>query len=241
MPVASLSLFRFDGTGSLPWILSQMVLSRRPLNEDPRVRFYKLCGSGTGEGFTPKPNWRVWGIMAAFATEEDARTVTRESPVWRRWRDKAAETLVIHLEPTSSRGSWGGRNPFIPAPEAQPGPGPVVALTRAAIKPHKAPAFWSRVPDISEKVGTDPNLMFKIGIGEIPLFHQVTFSIWPDVQTMSLFARGDTPHGRAIRAAREEGWFTEELYARFRLLGIDGTWMGKDPLAARKDLERETA
>lgn len=57
---------------------------------------------------------------------------------------------------------------------------------------------------------------------------------------MNAFARGDTPHGKAIRAAREEGWFTEELYARFRLLGTEGSWMGKDPLAS-KVLERETA
>jgi len=217
-----------------------MVLSRRPLNDEPRVKFFKLCGSGTGEGFTPKPNWRVWAIMAAFDTEADARDVTTNHPVWKRWREHAVETLVFHLEPLSARGTWSGVNPFLPQNPSEPGDGPVVALTRASIKPHKAGAFWSRVPDISEKVGTDPNLMFKIGIGEIPLFHQVTFSIWPDVKAMSGFARGDTPHGRAIRAAREEGWFTEELYARFRLLGTEGSWLGKDPLAG-KVLERETA
>ncbi|SOB90736.1 spheroidene monooxygenase [Rhodobacter sp. JA431] len=241
MAVATLSLFRFEGTSHLPWLMSQMVFARRPLHAEPRLRFFKLCGSGTGEGFTPKPNWHVWAIMSAFANEEDAQGVIHDNPVWQNWRKHSDEQLFIHLSPTSSRGSWGGRNPFIPEPDVDPGEGPVVALTRAAIKPHMATRFWSRVPDISQKVGTDPNLIFKIGIGEIPLFHQVTFSIWPDVKAMSQFARGDTPHGRAIRAAREQGWFTEELYARFRLLGIEGTWLGKNPLDARKDLEREAA
>ncbi len=49
---------------------------------------------------------------------------------------------------------------------------------------------------------------------------------------MAHFARADGPHARAIRAVRDEGWFREELYARFRILGDAGTWNGSDPLAA---------
>jgi hypothetical protein len=44
---------------------------------------------------------------------------------------------------------------------------------------------------------------------------------------MAAFARGNTPHGQAIKSVREENWFSEELYARFRLLGVQGTWDGK--------------
>ena len=65
------------------------------------------------------------------------------------------------------------------------------------------------------------------------LVHQVTFSIWPDAETMAAFARRG-PHAEAIRAVREEGWFNEELYARFRITGSVGTWQGRDPLAATK-------
>ena len=39
----------------------------------------------------------------------------------------------------------------------------------------------------------------------------------------------------AIRAVREGGWFSEELYARFRVLGQAGTWGGQDPLDSAKD------
>ena len=103
-------------------------------------------------------------------------------------------------------------------------------MTRATVKPARALRFWGRVPDISAKVGADPNVMFKIGIGEVPLLHQVTFSVWPDTATMAAFARRG-PHADAIRAVRDEGWFNEELYARFRLTGTSGTWQGHDPLA----------
>src|SRR6056297_3505340 len=64
---------------------------------------------------------------------------------------------------------------------------------------------------------------------EVPWLHQVTFSIWPDKASMNAFARGG-PHARAIRAVREEGWFREELYARFRVEGGAGSWGGHDPL-----------
>ena len=82
-------------------------------------------------------------------------------------------------------------------------------------------------------IGKDPNVIFKIGIGEVPWLHQVTFSIWPDAASMNQFARTG-PHAEAIRAVRTEGWFKEELYARFVVLGDQGTWGGASPLA-RKD------
>jgi len=117
-------------------------------------------------------------------------------------------------------------------------PGPVVALTRATMRVSRFLRFWSRVPDISAVIGADPNVIFKIGIGEVPLLHQVTFSIWPDAASMAHFARGDGPHGRAIKAVRDEGWFSEELYARFAIVDHWGTWGGKNPLAARNDAAR---
>ena len=84
-------------------------------------------------------------------------------------------------------------------------------------------------------IGSDPNVAFKIGIGEVPLLHQVTFSIWPDAASMAHFARGDGPHGRAITAVRDEGWFAEELYARFSIVQDWGTWGGIRPLAPNRD------
>ena len=108
--------------------------------------------------------------------------------------------------------------------------GPLAALTRATIKPRILRRFWSRVPDISDVIGNDPNVLFKIGIGEVPWLHQITFSIWPDTASMAAFARRDGPHARAIKAVRDGQWFREELYARFRIAGESGTWGGASPL-----------
>ena len=86
------------------------------------------------------------------------------------------------------------------------------------------------MPDISTVIGLDGNVAFKIGIGEVPWLHQITFSIWPDTSSMAAFARKDGPHAQAIRAVRAEDWFSEELYARFAVTGDRGTWGGRSPL-----------
>lgn len=208
-----------------------MALARLALRRESRSLFWKLCGTGTGEGFTPRPNWGVWAILVVWPDEATARDRVANGPVWQAWHAKARESWTVFLDPVSARGAWAGVNPFLPDTPAKAANGPLAALTRASVKPARALRFWRRVPSISAMIGSDPNVAFKIGIGEVPLLHQVTFSIWPDTASMAAFARGDGPHGRAIAAVREGDWFAEELYARFRLLGTSGTWNGTDPLA----------
>lgn len=217
-----------------------MGAARLVLRRERRALFWKLCGSGTGEGFTPRPNWGVWAIMAVWPDEAAARAAVAESPVWVRWRKRAVEDCTIFLSPLSARGSWAGVNPFLPEGVPEAPHGPLAALTRATVRPSRAIRFWNRVPDISSVIGRDPNVAFKIGIGEVPLLHQVTFSVWPDAAAMAAFARGNGPHGCAIRAVREGNWFSEELYARFSVLGAEGKWGGGDPLA-RLSVERTAA
>jgi spheroidene monooxygenase len=212
-----------------------MGAARLDMPRTPDIGFWKLCGSGTGEGFTPRPNWSVYAILATWPDEATAADRVAEAPVWRRWRSHAVESCSIFLTPTSVRGHWSGATPF--EVTETPRPGPLAALTRATVRPKAFTKFWSREPGISDVIGKNPDVAFKIGIGEVPLLQQVTFSIWPDEAAMARFARGDGPHGRAIQAVREGGWFREELYARFRVLGATGTWDGKDPLSRLPRIE----
>lgn len=230
MQTVSLSLFRFDGIAARLWAIGQMGAARIAFARMPDVGFWKLCGSGTGEGFTPKPNWGVWAILAAWPNEASARKHVTEARVYTRWRKMARESWTVYLDPISVRGEWSGKAPFLVEPAPLDDTRALAVLTRASLKPTKMLRFWNRVPDISSVIGADPNVMFKIGIGELPLLHQVTFSIWPDAASMAKFARGDGPHGRAICAVREGDWFAEELYARFAVTGSDGQWGGRDPL-----------
>lgn len=228
MQAVTLSLFRFATPGRRLWVIGQMAAARLALARMPEATFWKLCGSGTGQGFTPRPNWSVWAILACWPDLATARDRVAQAPVFARWRVRAAEDWTIYLNATAARGQWSGCAPFETGP---PATGPLAVLTRATLRPRALLPFWGRVPDISAVIGADPNVTFKIGIGEVPGLQQVTFSVWPDAAAVTAFARGDGPHARAIRAVRDGGWFREELYARFRILGTSGRWNGTDPLA----------
>lgn len=212
-----------------------MGLARGPVSRVPGIGFWKLCGSGLGEGFTPLPNTAVYAILATWPDMDTAVKGLGRGRVFQSYRFHAAESWTVFLAPTSARGSWSGVAPFRPEPGATGGP--LAALTRATVRGRNLMRFWRRVPLISDRIGTDANVAFKIGIGEVPWLHQVTFSIWPDAAAMAAFARADGPHARAIAAVRAGDWFREELYARFRILGDSGTWGGRSPIA---HLERPT-
>jgi spheroidene monooxygenase len=229
MQAVTLSLFRFGGLADRLWVVTQMAAARLDFARMAEPTFWKLCGSGTGEGFTPRPNTAVWAILACWPDLDTARACVAKAPVYTRWRARADEDWTVFLSPASARGKWAGAEPFVP--HQTDAPGPLAALTRATVRPSRLLKFWARVPDISAMIGSDPNVAFKIGIGEVPMLHQVTFSIWPDADAMAAFARGNGPHGQAIRAVREGGWFREELYARFHILGSVGAWGGGDPLS----------
>jgi spheroidene monooxygenase len=227
--VVTLCFFRFGPTRDRLWAFGQMALARRPLRRLPGAGFVKLMGAGTGEGFTPVPNTGVVAILATWPDLATARRQIEEAGVFQRYRARAVESFVLWLAPLSTRGRWSDREPFTAADGTATGP--VAVLTRASVRPRVLLKFWRRVPDISTRIGRDPNVLFKAGIGEVPWLHQVTFSVWPDIRSMSDFARAGGPHAEAIRAVRTEGWFSEELYARFAVLAHAGTWGGRDPLA----------
>ncbi|MCL3883095.1 spheroidene monooxygenase [Marivita sp. GX14005] len=228
--IVSLSFHRFDSLRSRAWAFAMMGLARGAMARVPGIGFWKLCGSGTGEGFTPRPNLSVYAILATWPDAETARAQICGADIFARYRDRAAESWTVFLSPTSVRGKWSDRTPFAVSHDGPP-PTALAALTRAAIRPAIAARFWRRVPDISSVIGADTGVLFKIGIGEVPWLHQVTFSIWPDTRAMAAFARTG-PHAEAIEAVRRENWFREELYARFAIHSDIGTWNGVSPLKA---------
>jgi len=222
----SISFFRFDGFLDRYWAMTMMAWARRPLSRVPGIGFWKLCGSGKGEGFNPTIWPETFAILATWPDAETAQAQTSGAAIFTKYRTRSAESWTVFLTPTTTRGNWSGQEPFEAQPEVE---GPLAALTRATIKPGILSRFWGQVPGISAVIGADANVAFKIGIGEVPMLQQVTFSIWPSKAAMDGFARTGA-HAKAIRAVRDEGWFKEELYARFVVQSDSGTWGGTSPL-----------
>ena len=226
--IVAISFFRFEGVFQKLWAFSQMGFARKKLKKIKQISFFKLFGSGIGEGFTPYPNTSVYAILSVWNNLGEAENNIEEREIYENYRTHSIENWTVFLSPISSKGYWDKTNPFKPNKnEFMKKDHMLAALTRATIKPKIMLKFWSKVPAISKVIGNDKNVLFKMGLGEIPWFHQVTFSIWPNAKTMADFARKDGPHAKAIKSVREGNWFSEELYARFEVKKAIGKWCGK--------------
>lgn len=222
--VVSLTLSRFDKS-AIPWAISQMQWSKGPLRAVPQIGFLKLMGTGAGAGFSTVPNLRVWTILSTWPNGH-AAIEAQEAEVLRTRRSRACETATLFLAPISSRGRWAREAPFAPRNDFHRS-GPIAALTRATVRPAKLVRFWQRVPSISRTIEGEAAVRFMLGMGEVPYLHQVTFSVWDDADAMGEFSRRSATHGEAVRRVAEEGWFSEQLFARFRPLSGTGTWNGR--------------
>ena len=226
--IVAISFFRFEGVFQKLWAFSQMGFARKKLKKIKQISFFKLFGSGIGEGFTPYPNTSVYAILSVWNNLGEAENNIEEREIYENYRTHSIENWTVFLSPISSKGYWDKTNPFKPNKnEFKKKDHMLAALTRATIKPKIMLKFWSKVPAISKVIGNDKNVLFKMGLGEIPWFHQVTFSIWPNEKTMADFARKNGPHAKAIKSVREGNWFSEELYARFEVKKAIGKWCGK--------------
>lgn len=231
--VVTLTCFRFDGWGARLRQIAGMAGAPGALARVPGVGFARMMGTGTGEGFDPKPNLGVWTILATWDDAAAARAGVATHPLWAARRTRAAECCTLFLAPLSATGRWGGVAPFEPMPDpAEAAEGrPLAVLTRATVRMRHAARFWKRVPAINAQIAAGPGMLFRLGMGEVPLLHQVTFSVWQDPAAMRAFAYRGDGHRTAIAMVRAGDWFSEELYARFAVTGAEGTWNGGPPLA----------
>ena len=63
-------------------------------------------------------------------------------------------------------------------------------------------------------------------LGEAPLLRQCTFSIWRNTDAMDAYARSGA-HSKAIAATYRNGFFSESMFVRMRVLFFEGIWEGK--------------
>ena len=161
-----------------------MLFAKFHLNRIEGLKFYKLFGSGIGEGFTPIQNTRVYAILTVWDNSEKEQ-IGSKSPIIKSYQRWASENWTLNLKTTSVRGKWSTQSPFTARKfDSKQHNSPIVVLTRATIKPKILLKFFGHVPSISKVIGDDPNVIFKIGLAELPFLHQVTFSIWPDIESM---------------------------------------------------------
>lgn len=224
----TLSFFRYAGRERI-WGMRQMAEMRRPLQAVRGLGFFKLLGTGGGTGYDFWPDLGTYGLLGAWERREHAEAFHATHPAHRAFLDHGQEVYTLHLTPYMSRGAWSGINPFMTgAPSVE---GPLAVLTRATIKARFVIPFWRRVAGVARSLEGREGLLFTKGIGELPWVEQATFSVWRSEQDMMAFAyaRGQA-HTEVVARTRQAQGFSEELYARFRVVGTEGTWKGGDPV-----------
>ncbi|UOQ95940.1 spheroidene monooxygenase [Hymenobacter sp. 5317J-9] len=232
MPLTTLTVFTLQ-PGRRRWGLAQMGTSPRLLAKVAGLRFFKLLGSGARNGFGFWPNLDRYGFMAVWDDAAAAEAFFAQHPLWAAYRQRSAELWTLQLSPLKAQGLWDGQRPFdyetdmLPAqPEA-----PVAVLTRASIRWAKARRFWQFVEPTSAALAGAVGVRAAIGLGELPVVRQATFSVWESARAMQEYAYRDARHREVIQLTRRERWYGEELFARFRVLSSVGTLDGADPMA----------
>jgi len=206
-----------------------MAGDRGLLGRTAGLRFAKLLGTGDGRTFTVRDADRNrWGLLATWDHAVDA-TAFETGRVARGWGRIADERLRVDLRPLTSRGRWSGREPFgTPEPD-RAYDGPVAALTRARIRARRMGTFWRAVPPVSADLHAVAGLRLALGVGEAPVGLQGTFSLWDSSAAVTAFAYQRPAHVAAVRRTAEVGWYSEELFARFAVLAVEGTVGGRTP------------
>jgi hypothetical protein len=216
----------------VPAAIARMGLDRRHLRGTPGLRFAKLLGTGAGRTFTLRDaDLLHWALLTVW-DDDSAADRFADAITHRRWNTLSDERLDVRMSPLASRGRWAGREPFGPidGPSERPAAGPVASITRARLRPSRARSFWRAVPPVSADLATVAGLDLAFGIGEAPIGLQGTFSLWQSNAALNDFSHRRPAHADVIRRTGPERWYREELFARFAVRSVSGTFAGQAPL-----------
>lgn len=220
--VITLSFFHYSGFKNRLWAFRAMGKSIPNLKLASGVQFVKLMGSGGKNGFGIWPNFGLYALLCTWDSENKAIDFQKNNSEFKEFLTKSKYNQTLFLSSIASHGTWDGTNPFIYKSTEIIENEPIAVITRGRIKWSKLWAFWRFVPPASQNIEAQDGLIYSIGIGELPLIQQATFSIWENTEKMKLYAYKSKQHTEVIRKTRELGWYSEELFARFKIVKSEG-------------------
>jgi hypothetical protein len=230
--VASFHLVRLPARRR-PGAVSRLPLARRHLGASPGLVLGRLVGAAKGSSIRLAVDPSRW---AAFTVWEDEAALDEwewTSPMLAHWRQTNIELWTVRLACLTAHGSWHGVEPFPGMAGAihDDRGGPVAVVTWAKVKVSRITRLYRSTGAVDLAVAHADGRLRSIGFWESPVGRHGTFSLWKSTDDLTAFAYGHSDHRDVVRRTRDERWYGEELFARFRPYRSSGTWGGSPPLA----------
>ena len=237
MPLVTVTVFRYKPLARFGAFANMGRFLMRPIRAEG-LRFSKLMGSGRDFGLIP--DFSTYVLLGVWSNETSARAFQTTSS-FQQLSAGTEQVGTLYLQPQRSHGFWDGQNPFVVGSEQlnstadQPTQArkdvniqtPVAVLTRATIRPGALPDFWRHVPQARQRLRDHADdLLFGIGVGEVPVVQQCTISVWRDPAAVERYAYRQSGHKEVVRLTRQRQWYREELFARFTVLRAEGGCFG---------------
>ena len=190
------------------------------------LQFSKLMGSGIDFGVIPDLSTYVH--LGVWADVKSAEAFV-QTDAYQQLANGTEHIQKILLSPLSAHGLWDGQNPFAGNSDASRkatqnplSQETIAVLTRATIRPRALPDFWRHVPQARQRLRDHADdLLFGIGVGEVPLIQQCTISVWRNAAAVNQYAYRQPGHREVVQLTRQRQWYSEELFARFAVLRWD--------------------
>jgi len=211
--------------GRVSRLLAAVPLERLRLRRMAGLAWARHLGTSAG-GRTLGADLTRWAWFCSWDDGADAAAFHGALAA----RLEPREVATLHLRAVRSRGRWAGHEVPVAEGDTDPvTPAPLVVLTRARVRPSRWRPFTGSVPPVDAALARAPGLLRSVGVGEWPVLVQGTVSLWRDGAAMTAFSRSEA-HRVVVRRTAQEGWYAEELFARFSVERAEGTWDGSPPL-----------
>ena len=205
------------------WAFAQMGLIPSKLQQKSGLRFFKLMGTGGGNGFSLWPDFGTYAFLGVWDNQKSADDFLSSNDIIKTYYQKASSIRTIKMLPVKSHGLWSGQIPFLEHKiQAYNSKQPVAVITRATLRPSRLFSFWRSVPSASAAIENAEGVQYFKGIGEWPFVQQATISLWDSFEAVKQFAYRDKTHTSIIKKTRSQHWYSEDLFARFRVLSDTG-------------------
>lgn len=197
-----------------------MGIANSRLSEIEGLQFFKLLGTGGGNGFSLTPDFSTYAFLGVWEDLKFYESCINTHPLFQEYKKRAHQQRDLVLEAVASHGKWSGVNPFKSDKQLIKDAPPLkaVVITRATLNWNRLLSFWRAVPAASRAIENAKGILYYKGIGELPFIQQATVSIWENFEAINTFAYKGKEHAKIVEMTKKRKWYKEDLFSRFYLL-----------------------